>query len=66
MGVDKDELVRLMAEGTLHDSIRLLNKECKALKECVEGRLDMLEVRMRLRSVSFLCESILSDLGEGL
>ena len=64
MGVNKDELVRLMAEGTLHSSVRLLKRECRELKDCVDNRLDILEIKMRLRSVSFLCESILSDLGE--
>ena len=64
MGVNKDELVRLMAEGTLHSSVRLLKRESKELKDCVDSRLDVLEIEMRLRSISFLCQSILSDLGE--
>ena len=32
MGVNKDELVRLMAEGTLHSSVMLLKRESKEMK----------------------------------
>ena len=65
MGMNEDEGVRYLAEGALHDLITVLNKESKCLTVCVEEGLSVLEVEVRLRSISYICEKAAEMLGGG-
>ena len=66
MGMNEDEGVGYLAEGALHDLISVLNKESRGLTICVEEGLSVLEVEVRLKSISYICERAVEMLdGDG-
>ena len=66
MGMNEDEGVRYLAEGALHDLISVLKMESRGLTICVEEGLSVLEVEVRLKSISYICERAVEMLdGDG-
>ena len=66
MGMNEDEGVGYLAEGALHDLISVLKKESRGLTICVEEGLSVLEVEVRLKSISNICERAVEMLdGDG-
>ena len=65
MGMNEDEGVGYLAEGALHDLISVLNKESKCLTGCVEEGLNIFEIEVRLRSISYICKRAVEVLDGG-